>query len=183
MAKKDKFTQVINIQPYHSPCGDLILGSIDSKLCLCDWANGKNRNRALKRLQKVFQADLIENTTEIIQKATHQLDEYFSGKRMEFDIALLFVGTEFQRQAWQKLLEIPYGATISYSEQAQRLDAPKAVRAVANANGANAISIFAPCHRVIGGNSSLTGYGGGLDAKKYLLDLEQSAATPFVSKY
>ena len=89
-----------------------------------------------------------------------------------FDIPLLFIGTEFQKNVWHKLLEIPYGKTVSYGELAKLLGIPKAVRAVANANGANAISIFAPCHRVIGSDHSLTGYGGGLAAKRLLLDLE-----------
>ena len=85
---------------------------------------------------------------------------------------LLFVGSDFQKSVWQMLLEIPYGQTISYGEMARRIGIPKAVRAVANANGANAISIFAPCHRIIGSDRSLTGYGGGLEAKKFLLELE-----------
>ena len=90
-----------------------------------------------------------------------------------FDIPLLFVGTDFQKRVWKLLLKIPYGQTISYGTMAEKLGNPQAIRAVANANGANAISIFAPCHRVIGSNNSLTGYGGGLNAKKYLLQLEQ----------
>ena len=100
------------------------------------------------------------------------MDEYFAGKRRNFTIPLLFVGTDFQKKVWNKLLEIPYGKTVSYGELARMIDMPKAVRAVANANGANAISILAPCHRVIGSDRSLTGYGGGLAAKKLLLDLE-----------
>ena len=92
-----------------------------------------------------------------------------------FDIPILFTGTDFQKKVWHKLLEIPYGQTLSYGEMTKRLDIPNAVRAVANANGANAISIFVPCHRVIGSDRSLTGYGGGLAAKKYLLELESIA--------
>ena len=85
---------------------------------------------------------------------------------------MLFVGTDFQKKVWSELLKIPFGETISYGKMATRIGMPKAVRAVANANGANAISIFAPCHRVIGSDHSLTGYGGGLDAKRELLELE-----------
>ena len=92
--------------------------------------------------------------------------------RKEFDVPLLFVGTDFQKTVWNELLEIPFGKTVSYGEMAQRIGMSKAVRAVANANGANSISIFAPCHRVIGSDRSLTGYGGGLPAKKFLLELE-----------
>ena len=85
---------------------------------------------------------------------------------------LLFVGTDFQKNVWQELLKIPYGATITYADLAARLGRPNAVRAVANANGANAISIFAPCHRVVGSNGTLGGYGGGIEAKRFLLGLE-----------
>ena len=85
---------------------------------------------------------------------------------------LLFVGTDFQKTVWNELLKIPFGTTVSYGEMARRIGMPKAVRAVANANGANAISILAPCHRVIGSDHSLTGYGGGLDVKRALLELE-----------
>ena len=85
---------------------------------------------------------------------------------------LLFVGTDFQKKVWRELLNIPFGETISYKEMARRIGLPTAVRAVANANGANSVSIFAPCHRVIGSDNSLTGYGGGLAAKEKLLKLE-----------
>ncbi|WP_296124989.1 methylated-DNA--[protein]-cysteine S-methyltransferase [uncultured Bacteroides sp.] len=163
---------VIQIQRYHSPCGDLILGSFQGKLCLCDWAVEKHRDVVDIRLRKVLKASYEEKTSDVIQETSQQLDEYFDGKRPAFDIPLLFVGTEFQKKVWRRLLEIPYGKTISYGELAKQLDMPKAVRAVANANGANAISIIAPCHRVIGSDHSLTGYGGGLTAKKMLLDLE-----------
>ena len=105
-------------------------------------------------------------------KAVAQLDEYFAGQRSVFDVPLLFLGTDFQKRVWRELLDIPYGTTVSYVEMARRIGMPKAVRAVANANGANIISIFAPCHRVIGSNHSLTGYRGGLEAKRALLALE-----------
>lgn len=108
----------------------------------------------------------------VIDAAARQLDEYFRGKRKSFDIPLLTVGTDFQKKVWRLLASIPYGSTASYSELSNLLGCPGAVRAVANANGANAISIFIPCHRVIGSDGSLTGYAGGLDAKRFLLDLE-----------
>ena len=105
---------------------------------------------------------------------TRQLDEYFSRCRRAFDMPLLFVGTDFQKKVWERLMEIPYGQTVSYGGMAAGLGVPESVRAVANANGANAISIFAPCHRVIGSDRSLTGYGGGLEAKQFLLSLERN---------
>jgi methylated-DNA-[protein]-cysteine S-methyltransferase len=101
-----------------------------------------------------------------------QLREYFDGKLKEFDLPLTLEGTEFQRRVWTSLLAIPYGETISYAELAQRIGNPKAVRAVGLANGSNPIPIIIPCHRVIGSNGSLTGFGGGLVTKKQLLALE-----------
>ena len=166
---------VILTQHYPSPCGDLILGSYEDRLCLCNWVIEKHQGRVDKRLQNLLNADYKEGKSDIIQEAARQLDEYFKRERTTFDIPILFTGTDFQKKVWHKLLEIPYGQTLSYGEMAKRLDIPNAVRTVANANGANAISIFVPCHRVIGSDRSLTGYGGGLTAKKYLLELESIA--------
>ncbi len=163
----------IIVQRYVSPCGELRLGSYGGQLCLCDWQVEKHRGFVDRRLMHLLQADMQEDTCEVIETAVKQLDEYFAGQRKTFDVPLLFVGTDFQKKVWNDLLRIPYGETVSYGEMAARTGMPKAVRAVANANRANAISIFAPCHRVIGSDKSLTGYGGGLAAKKYLLELEQ----------
>lgn len=165
--------QVVRIRYYQSPCGELILGSLEGKLCLCDWMVDEPRRTSIdKRIQKAFDARYELGTSEIIERAIAQLDEYFLHKRKEFDIPLLFAGTDFQRSVWNELLNIPYGETASYAVLSQRLNNPKAVRAVAAANGANAISIFVPCHRVIGSNHKLVGYAGGLSAKKLLLELE-----------
>jgi len=108
--------------------------------------------------------------------ATKQLDAYFDGTLTDFAVPLRAVGTEFQRRVWSALTEIPYGETRSYREIAEHIGSPKAVRAVGLANGRNPISIIVPCHRVIGANGSLTGYGGGLDNKRILLDLERRIA-------
>lgn len=166
-------THHIIVQRYASPCGELLLGAFDGRLCLCDWQVEKHRGFVDRRLMRLLHADMQEGTCEVIETAARQLDEYFASKRKTFDVPLLFVGTDFQKKVWNDLLRIPYGETVSYGGMAARIGMPKAVRAVANANGANAISIFAPCHRVIGSDKSLTGYGGGLEAKKYLLELEQ----------
>lgn len=163
----------IFVHHYLSPCGELKLGSWGDKLCLCNWVVEKHPGRVDKRLQGGLGAVYEEGLSEVIRRAMDELDAYFRGERKAFDIPLLFVGTDFQKRVWNLLTEIPYGQTLSYGEMAARLGMPKAVRAVANANGANAISIFAPCHRVIGADCSLTGYGGGLEAKKFLLELER----------
>lgn len=126
----------------------------------------------MKRLQQELHTSVKSGTSAVLKLARQELDEYFSGSRTSFSLPLLLCGTAFQKQVWQALMLIPYGATISYSQQAQRLGKPSAIRAVANANGANAISILVPCHRVIGKDCTLTGYAGGLPAKNYLIHLE-----------
>lgn len=111
-------------------------------------------------------------------EAVEQMSEYFVGERTEFDLELDMVGTQFQRRVWQALQAIPYGETCSYGEIARQIGSPSAFRAVGLANGHNPIGIIVPCHRVIGANGSLTGYGGGLDRKRALLELERSRTTP-----
>ncbi len=170
MKEKNK----IITRKYQSPCGTLVLGSFGNKLCLCDWQTEKHREHVNNRLRRLLDAEFSDGTSAIIDRAISQLDEYFDGKRQNFDIPLLFVGTDFQKNVWDALLTIPFGKTVSYREIATRIGKPKAVRAVANANGANSISIFAPCHRVIGSDHTLTGYGGGLPTKEYLLKLEKA---------
>lgn len=107
------------------------------------------------------------------QEITRQLEAYFEGKLVDFDIPMELVGTDFQKDVWTALCDIPYGETISYGELARRIDRPKASRAVGAANGANHLPIIIPCHRVIGANKSLTGFGGGVETKQFLLELEQ----------
>lgn len=164
----------IIIHPYHSPCGELLLGSCGDKLCLCDWQVEGRRERIDGRLRRLLRAEMKKGMSEIIVEAARQLDEYFAGRRREFSVPLLFAGTDFQRAVWNGLLRIPYGKTITYGELAHGLGMPKAVRAVAGAVGANALSIIAPCHRVVGGGLALTGYAGGLEAKRRLLTLESA---------
>lgn len=167
-----KEKNIITIKRYESPCGILILGSYGDKLCLCDWQMESHRNHVDRRLKRQLDAEFEVGTSAVIENAVKELDEFFAGKRREFDVPLLLVGTDFQKTVWNELLKIPYGKTVSYGEMARRIGNPRAVRALANANGANSISIFAPCHRVIGSDNSLTGYGGGLEAKRKLLTLE-----------
>ena len=152
------------------PCGEMILGSFEGKLCLCDWADGKRRASIDQRLQRILNANFVEGSSDVIERASQQLNEYFLNQRRNFDIPLLFVGTDFQKKVWNELLKIPYGNTISYGELAQRIGKPNSVRAVANTNAVNAISIIAPCHRVIGRDGSLTGYGGRLGKEKIFIE-------------
>ena len=118
-------------------------------------------NRSEWRLDKV-----------VTREAREQMLQYFSGERREFDLKTSFTGTEFQQRTWQTLASIPYGQTWSYTELAKRIGSPKAVRAVGAANGRNPLPIVLPCHRVIGSNGTLTGFGGGISVKKWLLEYE-----------
>lgn len=165
-------TTSILTTPYKAPCGVLTLGSVDGRLCLCDWPAQRHRILVQRRLEKALGATFADGTSDVIELAARQLDEYFAGRRRVFDVPLLPVSTDFQESVWTGLLSIPYGQTVSYAELARRIGRPEAVRAVANAVGANAISIFIPCHRVVGSDRALTGYASGLEAKRALLNLE-----------
>lgn len=164
----------IHIQPYYSPCGEIVLASVGDELCLCDWSGMPCAERNQRRLARYINADFKAETNAILEEAKRQLDEYFAGTRRVFDIPLRTVGTDFQQQVWNALLSIPYGETRSYKEIATSIGKPQSIRAVAGAIGANGISILIPCHRVVGSNHSLTGFAGGLQAKQALLNLEKS---------
>ena len=164
----------INIQYFKTKYGEFILGSYDEKLCMVDFRYRKMRKTVDDRIKKGLNAEFIEQDDELLQKTRVQLDEYFNLERKEFDIPILMVGTDFQKSVWKALLKVPYSTTSTYLQLAKEIDNDKAVRAVANANGANAIGIIIPCHRIIGTNGELTGYAGGLPLKKRLLELEQN---------
>lgn len=163
----------IHIQYYNSPCGEIVLASMGDELCLCDWNEmpcaERNKHRLVKYMNAVFRVE----TSDVLEQTKKQLDEYFAGTRKTFDIPLHPVGTEFQQQVWNALLKIPYGETRSYKDIALSIANPKGIRAVAQAIGANGISILIPCHRVIGSNHSLTGFAGGIEAKRILLEIER----------
>lgn len=163
----------ILVQNYKTSYGELLLGSINDKLCLCDWRYRKAREAIDKRLCRYFNAEFVNGEHAVIDEAIKQLDQYFLAKRHDFTIPIALAGTDFQQAIWQQLQSIPFGETITYLKLAERVGDIKAVRAVANANGANALSIIIPCHRVIGSDGQLTGYAGGLKAKQKLISLEQ----------
>lgn len=169
----------IHIQYYDSPCGEIVLASIDGKLCLCDWNEKPCAERNKRRLVRMLNADFREEATEVLGRTKAELDEYFAGRRTSFDIPLLMVGTDFQKRVWNTLLEIPYGEVRTYKTIALEVGNLKGVRAVAQAIGANGISILIPCHRIIGSDNTLTGFAGGLEAKRILLARERGGALPF----
>lgn len=164
----------IDIQIYKSKIGDMIIGAYQDQLCLLDFQYRKMRKTVDTRVKNGLKAEFVERETDITKQTKCQLDEYLNGERTEFDLPLLTVGTDFQKSVWQALMKVPYGTTSTYLQLAKAIDNEKAVRAVANANGANALGLIIPCHRIIGTNGELVGYGGGLSVKKRLLNLERN---------
>ena len=158
----------LHVRSIPSPVGELRLVASDVGLRAVLWPDEDDRVH--------FDDELVEADHPILEAAATQLAEYFAGERTEFELPLDPQGTEFQVAAWKALAEIPYGETATYGEQAERIGRPSAVRAVGAANGRNPLSIVLPCHRVVGADGSLTGFAGGLDAKRLLLDHEQGVA-------
>jgi len=163
----------VNIQYHKTKYGELLLGDFNGELCLCDWRYRRMRSAIDKRILSGLKAEYTEQDTELLAATRQQLAEYFAQERRDFDIPLRFVGTDFQVSVWNALLQVAHGTTSTYLQLSETIGNTKAVRAVASANGANSISIFVPCHRIIGSDGSLVGYAGGLPAKKKLLAIEQ----------
>lgn len=159
---------------FKTPVGELILGIFEEQLCLCDWRYRKMRTRVDDRIQTSLKATYQQHPSVILELTKTQLSEYFEGQRQSFDVPILFAGTDFQKSVWKALLSIPYGRTSTYLQLSKQLGNQLAIRAVASANGANALSILVPCHRIIGSDGSLVGYAGGLNTKKKLLQLENA---------
>ncbi|MGE0077412.1 MAG: methylated-DNA--[protein]-cysteine S-methyltransferase [Bacteroidales bacterium] len=165
----------IIIQYFETALGELILGDYEGQLCLCDWRYRKMRNVIDERIQEGLDAEYEIGETSLIIEAKKQLNDYFLKKRTSFELPLILVGTPFQRSVWDELVKIPYGKTETYLGLSKRMKNERAIRAIAAANGANAISIVVPCHRIIGSNGELIGYAGGINAKKKLLNIENSS--------
>jgi methylated-DNA-[protein]-cysteine S-methyltransferase len=156
-----------------SPLGDLTLVAEDGGLVAVLW-QGEAPTRV--PVHHVVSTPTQAIRHPVLGAAARQLDEYFGGGRLQFDVPLAPRGTSFQVLAWRALAAIPFGETVSYTEQARRIGHPTAVRAVGAANGRNPLSIILPCHRVVGSNGALTGFAGGIVAKAALLDFEQRVA-------
>ena len=182
-----------------TPVGQVILGAMGGKLCLCDWKNSKRRMQNANRVKRLLKAELVDITLSqeeleslaeaskseslaeasalqeslsVLDKTEKELAEYFACSRQSFDIPLLLAGTDFQKSVWQALKEIPYGEVVTYMDVSHSIGNPQAIRAVSQAIGSNPLSLLIPCHRVVGSNGALTGYAGGIEAKRWLLELE-----------
>ena len=156
----------------------MLAGATKEAVCLLEFDDRPLLPTQMVRLKQLFGRDVRPGSNPVLATLAEELDAYFGGKLRDFSVPLDQRGTTFQESVWSLLHEIPYGQIWSYARLAERLGNPDAVRAVARANGDNRMAILIPCHRVIGADGSLTGYGGGLRRKKFLLELEQGIRTP-----
>ena len=170
--KNSKQQTVVNIKRIETPLGTMYACASARGICLLEFTDRKMLETELKDIAQRLNALILQGNNPHFVPLERELAEYFGGTRTAFSVPLDFVGTDFQKQVWAGLMQIPYGHTRSYMQQAKALGDVKKVRAVANANGMNKISIIVPCHRVIGSDGSLTGYGGGIWRKQKLLELE-----------
>jgi O-6-methylguanine DNA methyltransferase len=161
-----------------TPLGDMLALASNAGLCLLEFVDGtKGLERELAQVHAAH-GSATDGPNAALDQLQSELDGYFAGQRQHFGVPFDWVGTPFQRRVWHALLAIPYGATWRYAQQAQYIGQPSATRAVAAANGQNKIAVVVPCHRVIGSDGALTGYGGGLPRKRWLLELERRHAAP-----
>ena len=171
--KNSKAQTIIDLKRIETPLGTMIACAVKDGICLLEFTDRKMLETELKSLAKLLNATIIQGNNAHFAILETQLNEYFEGKRKVFTVKLFTPGTEFQNLVWTALQNIPFGSVKSYKDQSIAIEKTEAVRAVANANGMNRISILIPCHRVIGSDGQLTGYGGGLWRKKTLIELEE----------
>ena len=172
--KNSKMQKIVDLKRIETPLGTMIACANENGICMLEFSDRKALPTELKDISKHFDANIVQGENPHFKTLEKELEEYFEGKLKDFTVPLSPVGTDFQKKVWKILRTIPYGTTRTYQQQADILANPKAVRAVANANGLNKISIIIPCHRVIGSNGTLTGYGGGIWRKQKLLELEKA---------
>lgn len=166
----------LHLARFVTPLGPMLAGATDAGLCLLEFDDRRMLETQLRRLASRLNCVAVPTANDVLREAGRELAAYFAGKLRTFATPLVLPGSEFQRSVWDGLRAIPYGATRSYAEQAAAIGRPSAVRAVARANGDNRVAIVVPCHRVVGADGSLTGYGGGLWRKQRLLELERAEA-------
>jgi AraC family transcriptional regulator of adaptative response/methylated-DNA-[protein]-cysteine methyltransferase len=183
----DSFKRIIGHSPINStdkdlihvtriltPLGPMLAGATNDGICMLEFIDRRMLERQIQILRHRLNGEFIPGNNIHFKNLNKEISEYFAGKRKNFSVPLKLVGTEFQRKVWSELIKTPYGTTRTYNEIAKLIEAERSVRAVANANAANRIAIIIPCHRIIGSDGHLTGYGGGLWRKRYLLDLERA---------
>jgi len=175
--KQIKDKNIILINRLTTPLGPMFVCATDNGICLLEFVDRRMLETEFKDLQKLLKANIISGENEHIKQAKKEIKEYFEGSRKKFEVKLETPGTDFQNSVWNCLQQIEYGTTTTYQKQAEKINNPKAIRAVASANGYNRISIVVPCHRVIGKDGKMTGYGGGIERKKWLIEHERNNAS------
>ncbi|TCI93056.1 bifunctional transcriptional activator/DNA repair enzyme AdaA [Tenacibaculum sp. M341] len=175
--KQSKGENLILINRLTTPLGPMFVCSTENGVCLLEFVDRRMLETEFKDLQKLLKANIISGENEHIKQVKKEIKEYFEGTRKKFDVKLETPGTDFQNSVWYCLQQIEYGTTTTYQNQAEKINNPKAIRAVASANGYNRISIIIPCHRVIGKDGKMTGYGGGIERKKWLIEHERNNAS------
>ncbi len=174
--RKSTKENMILISRLTTPLGPMFVCATDKGICLLEFVDRRMLETEFKDLQRLLKANIISGENDHIEQAKMEVKEYFDGKRKTFDVAIETPGTDFQNAVWNSLRKIDYGETETYQQQAKRMDNPKAIRAVASANGCNRIAIIIPCHRIIGKNGKMVGYGGGIERKRWLIDHERENA-------
>jgi len=169
---------VVHLQRFPTPLGPMLAGATDAGVVLLEFTDRRMLERQLKTLYRRLRCAFVPGTNAPLEQLGTQLAAYFAGEPVSFQVPLVLPGSDFQRAVWAQLQGIPRGSTRSYAEVARAIGRPAAVRAVARANGDNRVAILIPCHRVIGSDGELTGYGGGLWRKRLLLKLERTGRLP-----
>ncbi|MWN31117.1 MULTISPECIES: bifunctional transcriptional activator/DNA repair enzyme AdaA [unclassified Gilliamella] len=164
---------IILINRLTTPLGPMFVCSTNQGICLLEFVDRRMLETEFEQLQKQLKMKIIFGDNNHIKQTKKEIDEYFQGKRQHFNVKLHTPGTDFQKTVWDCLKQIPYGKLTTYKQQAEKINTPQAIRAVANANGFNRVAIIVPCHRVIGSNGELMGYGGGLERKRWLIEHEK----------
>lgn len=165
--------EVIHMTELTTPLGPMLAGATSKGICVLEFTNRIRLEKEFSDLQKLLNAVMLPGRNQHLDQLENELKEYFDKKRKTFTLPLHVPGNEFSQSVWKTLQEIPYGKTCSYKEQADMMNNPKAIRAIAATNGKNRLAIIIPCHRVIGSNGSMTGYAGGIDKKIWLLRFER----------
>ena len=173
LLKDFKSDFMIKVAKISTPLGKMVAAASDEGICLLEFTEGRTLESDYGNLTSIFNTRVKRGSNSHIRNLKKQLKEYFRGKRKEFDLPLVIEGTKFQKDIWDDLLKIPFGETSTYLKQAETVGKPGALRAVGHANASNKIAIVIPCHRVIGHDGTLVGYGGGLQRKKWLLEHEK----------
>ncbi len=157
-----------------TPVGPMLAGATSEGICLLEFTDRIRLEKEFSDLRKLLNAVMLPGRNQHLDQLENELSAYFEGKRKTFSVSLHTPGNEFSQTVWKMLQKIPYGKTCSYKEQAELMNNPKAIRAIAATNGRNRLAIIIPCHRVIGSNGSMTGYAAGIDKKKWLLKFERA---------